>query len=83
MNTLLPYLGKKLSVLVSLSNFMWANKERFFMKAFIESQFGYCALIWMFHSRGVTNKINYLHERSLRIIYKDNISSFKDLLKKE
>ena len=53
------------------------------MKAFIESQFSYCPLIWMFHSRGVNNKINHLHERSLRIVYKDNISSFEDLLKKD
>ena len=83
MNILLPYLGKKLSVLARLSNFMWTNKETFLMKAFIESQFGYCPLIWMFHSRGVNNKINHLHERSLRIVYKDNISSFEDLLKKD
>ena len=47
-----------------------------------ESQFGYCPLIWMFHSRGVNNKVNHLHEGSLRIVYKDNISSFEDLLKK-
>ena len=37
----------------------------------------------MFHSRGVNNKINHLHERSLRIVYKDNNSSFKELLKKD
>ena len=37
----------------------------------------------MFHSRGVNNKINHLQERSLRIVYKDNISSFEDLLKKD
>ena len=54
--------GKKLSVLARLSNFMCTNKKRVLMKAFIESQFGYCPLIWMFHSRGVTNKINHLHE---------------------
>ena len=53
------------------------------MKAFIKSQFSYCALIWMIHSNGVNKKINHLHERSLRIVYKDNISSFKDLLKKD
>ena len=51
------------------------------MKAFIELQFGYCRLIWMFHSMGVNDKINHLHERSLQIAYKDNISSFKDLRK--
>ena len=53
------------------------------MKAFIESQFNYCPLIWMDHSRSVNNKINHLHERSLRIVCKDNISSFEDLLKKD
>ena len=53
------------------------------MKPFSESQFSYCPLIWMFHGRGVNNKINYLHERSLRIVYKDNNSSFKELFKKD
>ena len=47
------------------------------MKSFTESQFGYCPLIWMFHGREVNNKINHLHERSLRIVYKDSNTSFK------
>ena len=34
----------------------------------------------MFHGRGVNNKINDLHERSLHIVYKDSNSSFKNLL---
>ena len=33
--------GKKLSILARLTNFMCKNKKRVFMKAFIESQFGY------------------------------------------
>ena len=52
------------------------------MKCFIESQFGYSPAIWMFDGRGVNNKINHLHERSLRTVYKDNNSSFKELSKK-
>ena len=36
----------------------------------------------MLHSRRVNNKINHLHERSLRIVYKDNYSSYVDLLAK-
>ena len=75
--------GKKLYVLARLSHFMCTNKKRVLMKAFIESQFSYCPLIWMFHSRSVNNKINHLHERSLRIVYKNNISSFEYLLKKD
>ena len=75
--------GKKLYVLARLSHFMCTNKKRILMKAFIESQFSYCPLIWMFHSTSVNNKINHLHERSLRIVYKNNISSFEYLLKND
>ena len=51
------------------------------MKAYIISQFGYCPLVSMFCSRGL-NKINFLHERALRITYGVRSSSFEDLLKK-
>ena len=50
------------------------------MKAFIISQFGYCPLVWMFHSRTLNNRINKIHERALRLVYKDNDISFSDLL---
>ena len=50
------------------------------MKAFLESQCGYCPLIWMFCERNLNNRINYLHERSLRIVYNDYESSFQELL---
>ena len=53
------------------------------MKSFIESQFAYSPLVWMFHDRHMNNKINKLHERSLRIVYKDDISSFEELLLKD
>ena len=53
------------------------------MKGLTESQFGYCLLIWMFHSRGGNNTVNHLYARSLRIFYKGNISSFEDLLKRD
>ena len=53
------------------------------MKTFIESQFNYCPLIWMFHSRTINNKINRLHERALRIVYSDFKSSFEGLLMKD
>ena len=37
----------------------------------------------MFYSRRVNNKINHLHERSLPIVYKENYSSYVDLLVKD
>ena len=53
------------------------------MNAFILSQFGYCNLIWMFHNRSLNNKINRIHERTLRIIYNDYSSTFSELLEKD
>ena len=62
---------------------MNVKQRRTPMKPFFESQFGYCPLIWMFCSRGANNKINHLHERVLTIIYRDNISTFEELLEKD
>ena len=53
------------------------------MKSFIDSQFAYSPLVWMFHDRGLNNKINALHERTLRVVYKDDISTFEELLEKD
>ena len=53
------------------------------MNSFFNSQFNYCPLVWMFHSRSINNKINRLHERVLRILYNDFKSSFKNLLGKD
>ena len=38
------------------------------MKAFIEPQFGYCPLVWMFCSRTMNARINRIH---IRIVYND------------
>ena len=53
------------------------------MKAFLESQLGYCPLVWMFHSRSLNNKINRMHERALRMTHNDKSSSFRKLLEKD
>ena len=62
---------------------MCLEKSHFVMKRFIESQFNYCPLIWMFHSQTIINKSNRLHERAVRIVYSDFKSSFEGLLLKE
>ena len=74
--------GRKLAVMARLSKFMSFKQKRILMKTFVESQFGYCPLIWMFHSRKVNSKIN-LQERYLRIVYNDYITSFEHLLNKD
>ena len=73
----------KLNALARIAGYMDFPKPRLIMKAFITSQFGYCPLIWMFHSRALNNKINSIHERALRIIYNDRTSTFEELLNKD
>ena len=73
----------KLHALARISHFMNEDKLRLLMKAFIESQFQYCPLVWMFHSRSLNNKINRLHERALRLVYKDCNASFEQLLERD
>ena len=73
----------KLHALARISPFIHADKLRIIMKAFIESQFGYCPLIWMFHSRMLNNRINNLHERALQIVYKNSSLTFEELLQKD
>ena len=74
---------QKNNALCHISSSMSLEKRRTLMKAFIESQFNYCPLIWMLHSRTLNNKINRIHERALRTVYSDYNSSFNELLDKD
>ena len=75
--------NRKLCALARISKFMYQDKLKLLMRLFIESQFNHCPLVWMFHSRTLNNKINKLHERALRIVYKDRSSTFEQLLERD
>ena len=75
--------SQKLHVLARIVNYMDLPKRKVLMKAFATFQFSYCPLIWMFHSRTLNNRINNIHQRALRLTYKDNQSSLKELLEKD
>ena len=55
------------------------KRKRNLKKVSITTQFSYCLLIWMFHCRNLNNKINWIHERALRLVYQNNLS-FSELL---
>ena len=38
-------------------------------------------MVWMFHDRRLNNKLHKLHERALQIVYRDDSSTFEELLK--
>ena len=51
------------------------------MNAFFNSQFSYCPLVWMCHSRALSDKMNRLRE-CLRLVYNDKQLNFEELLEK-
>ena len=75
--------SQKLSALCRVSSYMSTGQKRIIMKAFISSQFGYCPLVWMNHSRKINNRINRIHERALRVVYNDQNATFEELLSKD
>ena len=62
-NTICQKANRKLNALARITPYIELTKRRILMNAFFDSQFNYCPLIWMFHSRNLNNKINRLHGR--------------------
>ena len=72
--------NQKLHALARIAKYLDHNKLKIIMKTFFESQFNYCPLTWMFHSRKLNNRINKFHKPALRIVYKKPNLDFQDLL---
>ena len=68
--------SQKLNVLAR-ALYINMQKRRIVMNSFATCQFDYCPLNWMFHSRRLNNKINFINKRSLRITYQDHMSAFR------
>ena len=75
--------NQKVSALARIVRILPFQKRHLILKTFIESQFSYCPLVWMFCSNKMNHKINHIHERALRLVYQDYTSSFADLLKRD
>ena len=83
LRTVCKKVNQKVSALARIASILPFQKRHILLKTFIESQFSYCPLIWMFCSASMNKKINRIHERALRIVYRDYESSFEELLKKD
>ena len=60
--------NQNLHALARLCNYIDPVKLKLLMDAFINSQFNYCPLLWMFHDRKITSKVNKIRERAVRIV---------------
>ena len=74
--------SQKLHALTRIVNYINLCKRKALMKTFVISQFNYCPLVWMFHSRKLNHCINSIHERALRVTYQDFKFTFLQLLQK-
>ena len=75
--------SRKLNALARIAPYMGICKRRTSMNAFFKSQCNYCPLTSMYCNRCLNNKIDRLHEQSLRIVYSDKTSDFSELLEKD
>ena len=79
LNHIIDKASHKTNALSRVAPYMNESKKRILMNSFFWSQFSYCPLVWMFHSRALNNKINRLHERCLRIVYNDKKSTYEKI----
>ena len=80
LNLVCKKVSQKLHALARVSKFISKKKLKVVMKAFKMSQFSYCPLVWMCHSRTLNKKTNKLHERALRLVHDSRQSTFEELL---
>ena len=62
-NQLCKKASKNFHALARIAKYIDINKWRMLMKAFVSSQFSYCLLIWMFHSRKMEHRTKSIHKR--------------------
>ena len=75
--------GEKLNALGRQCNILPFHQRKILINSFFNPQFSYCPLVWMFSNRELNSRINNLRYRALRLIYRDNISTFEELLSQD
>ena len=70
----------KLHALRRIRGYLTVEKERILANAFIDSQFNYAPLIWMFAGKTLINKICKIHHRTIEVVYNEYNKSYQELL---
>ena len=73
--------SRKLNALPRIASYMGIRKRHILMHFL--NQFNYCPLICMCCNRSLKNKLDRLHEWSLRLVHSDKTSDFSELLEKD
>ena len=75
--------GEKLSPLLRMSPYLDKENKFLLYKSMIKSLFNYPSLVWMFCLRQSNNLINKVHERCLRLTYRDETKDFQQILREQ
>ena len=70
----------KLHALRRIRKYLTVEKAKLLANAFINGQFTYAPLIWMFAIKSSISKICKIHLRTLQIVYNNYDKSYQDLL---
>ena len=62
----------KLRALRRIRKFLTIEKAKILCNAFIDSQFNYAPLLWMFCRKTLYSKIEKIHHKTLKVIYESN-----------
>lgn len=71
----------KLKALRRIRKYLTVDKAKLLCNAFINSQFNYAPLIWMFCRKTEYNKIRKIHHKALKIVYESD-GEYEELLQK-
>ena len=70
----------KLHALCRIRKFLTFEQAKLLANSFINNQFKYAPLIWMFTSKNSMLKINKIHRRTLHLVYDNYNSTYEELL---
>ena len=72
--------NRKVSAFSRVANFLSHEKGKILHNIFVMSNFNYCPLIWTYHGKTSSNRVNRVQKRALRILHNDFSLPFEVLL---
>ena len=71
--------SRQINYFKQFSKYLKIDRRLSVYKSFIQSNFSYCPVAWLFCGRKNSNKLEKLQERALRIVFNDFPSSYEFL----
>ena len=68
----------KLHALRTIRKFLTLEQAKLLVNSFVNTQFGYAPLIWMFTSKSSMPKVNKIYRRTLRVVYDDYNGTYEE-----